>query len=630
MYLAKLVIWNFRKYGGTSDNPGLALEFNPKLNLLVGENDAGKTSILDAVKMLLNTQSNDFKRPELEDFYLEPGKEEHYRSSEFKIECIFRGFLDEEAKNFIEWLSFEEKENGEIEYYLKLTLSANREGQKIFYDLSAGQHEGGSQIDGRARELLKSTYLKPLRDSERELSSRRNSRLSQILFNHGAFDNQEDHELLKIIEDANRGISNYFQGRDLDGSEIEDTGGKKLLEELNIYLESFSREGNPLKSDFTITESKLKSILEKLSLQLFNSKAGLGSQNLLFIAAELLLLKRENYTGLKLALIEEIEAHLHPQSQVLLIEYLEEVCNQSSIQMILTTHSPNLASKVDIQKILICRNNNVFNMSSSFTKLREGDYSFLQRFLDVTKSNLFFANGIIMVEGDAENILLPTISRILGVPLSKYGISIINVSSTAFLRYANIFVRKNEQETMGISVSCITDLDVKPPISGVPYLIDKNEVSYEEYKSFHNARKQGLYSDKEVKCFVSDSWTLEYCIAASDFKEEFFKAVKYAEFIQNSEKIGLTPEKIVKGDEFVLSELKRWEEEARTSDEIGYFIYHDYLLEKKISKAIVAQCFANVLSELPAENVKERLQKDENLSYLVKAVYYAAKVGGLD
>ncbi|WP_147533017.1 ATP-dependent nuclease [Bacillus marasmi] len=632
MYLFQLNISNFRKYGikpsvdGTVI-PGLCLNLNPKLNLIVGENDGGKTAIIDAVKMVLSTQSNDFIKPEVEDFYLEPGKEEKFRCSEFRIECIFKGLSDAEAKNFLEWLSFEETA-GETTFYLKLTFAAKREGKNIYYDIKAGSHEEGSQMDGKARELLRTTYLKPLRDSERELGSRRNSRLSQILYNHDAFSNEENHQLIKIIQDANNSISNYFKGLDGHGNEIADVEGKKLLEELNSYLNKFSREGNLLKTNFNIADTKLKSILEKLSLLLQNNKAGLGSQNLLFIATELLLLKRENFSGLKLALIEEIEAHLHPQSQSLLIEYLESVCNESSIQMILTTHSPNLASKVNVENLIICKSSGVFNMGSKYTKLRVGDYLFLQRFLDVTKSNLFFANGIIIVEGDAENILIPTLSQILGISLSKYGISVINVGSTAFLRYSNIFLRENDAENMGIPVACVTDLDVKPSISASTYKIgDRDNVTYEEAKNYHKQRKEELYTKDEIKCFVSDAWTLEYCIAAGEFQHEFFIAIKFAEYIENSEKYGLTEEKKAAGIEFVEGELSKWKQEQRTDEAIAYAIYNDYMLDKKISKAIVAQCFAEILSSLDPTETKERIKKDENFSYLVNAIKFAAKLG---
>ena len=66
-----------------------------------------------------------------------------------------------------------------------------------------------------------------------------------------------------------------------------------------------------------------------------------------------------------------------------------------------------------------------------------------------------------MVEGDAENILIPIIADILGKPLTKHGVSVVNVQSTAFLRYSRIFKRKSG-EGMGVKVAVVTDNDIKP------------------------------------------------------------------------------------------------------------------------------------------------------------------------
>lgn len=100
-------------------------------------------------------------------------------------------------------------------------------------------------------------------------------------------------------------------------------------------------------------------------------------------------------------------------------------------------------------------------MGPAYTNLEPKHYDYLERFLDATKANLFFAKAVVMVEGDAENILLPTIAECLGRPLYQYGVSIVNVGSTAFLHYAKVFSRKDGQK-MGIKAAIITDLDVKP------------------------------------------------------------------------------------------------------------------------------------------------------------------------
>jgi len=109
--------------------------------------------------------------------------------------------------------------------------------------------------------------------------------------------------------------------------------------------------------------------------------------NKLFMATELLHLEKDNWTGLRLGLIEELEAHLHPQAQMKVIEALQ---NKSGIQLILTTHSPNLASKVKLENIIICHSKNAYPLNNKRTLLDPDDYKHLERFLDTTKANLFF------------------------------------------------------------------------------------------------------------------------------------------------------------------------------------------------------------------------------------------------
>lgn len=83
-----------------------------------------------------------------------------------------------------------------------------------------------------------------------------------------------------------------------------------------------------------------------------------------------------------------------------------------------------------------------------------------------------------MVEGDAENILLPAIANVIGRPLVEHGVSIVNVGSTAYKRYANIFLRRDGQR-MDIPVSIITDLDVR----SIEYYNDPEETK--EKKVLH-------------------------------------------------------------------------------------------------------------------------------------------------
>nr|WP_176453905.1 AAA family ATPase [Aliivibrio wodanis]VVV06790.1 DNA replication and repair protein RecF [Aliivibrio wodanis] len=151
MYLHCLKLEKFRRY------EQLEVEFNSGLNLLVGENDSGKTAIVDAIKYVLNTQSYEYLRPRIEDFYLDPSKDESHRSTEFCIGCTFKGFDKHEAKNFIDWLGTDQDKN----YFLKVWITASRKNGRVFYDVKAGSDGEGAAINGEARDLLRATYLKP-------------------------------------------------------------------------------------------------------------------------------------------------------------------------------------------------------------------------------------------------------------------------------------------------------------------------------------------------------------------------------------------------------------------------------------------------------------------------------------
>lgn len=464
MYLSNLKLWNFRKYGMKGDSfekaeAGLEVEFNDGVNVLIGENDSGKTAIIDAIRYTLRTQSLEYININEKDFF----QDENGRADELRIECTFRGFSEQDAAHFLEWIGFEEIDDTtqtgrkSQEYVLKVWLYARNKENSIFQYVKAGLNGEGNYIEGEARNLLRVVYLKPLRDALNEMTHGNKSRLAQILKSHKALKKEKDatgkeidHKLEKLYKKLKTDIDEHLSSSG-EGSE--------LIQQINSVLkDQFLLESDKRSSKITLTGSDLVDILKQLDLVLEPNKSGLGTLNLLYMAAEMLLLD-EMKSGLKLTLIEELEAHLHPQYQLRLIDFINE--NQKRYgQFILTTHSTTLASKLDIKNLIVCKENDVYPMSPEKTRLDASDYNFLHRFLDATKSNFFFASGVIIVEGDAENLLLPTIANLIDRPLHKYGVSIVNVGSTAFKRYAKIFLRKDEK-TYPNKVAIVSDLDIR-------------------------------------------------------------------------------------------------------------------------------------------------------------------------
>ena len=108
MYLEELKIWNFRKYGEFEEGkPGLNVKLHKHFNLLIGENDSGKTAIIDAIKLTLGTSSIDNNKISEKDFHVNDKGEV---SNNIKIECKFSDLTKREAGMFLEWLTFNEME----------------------------------------------------------------------------------------------------------------------------------------------------------------------------------------------------------------------------------------------------------------------------------------------------------------------------------------------------------------------------------------------------------------------------------------------------------------------------------------------------------------------------------------
>ncbi len=451
MYLSILRLWNFRKYCvGTGDSPGLEVHFHEGLNVLIGENDSGKTAIIDAIRYVLRTQSGEYIQFDDKDFYQDSDGD---RKDEFKIECVFDGLNEQDSGLFWEWLSWNEDKT---RYLLRVWLYVKRKDNVILPKFTAGIEGQADRMDSEARELLKVVYFKPLRDALTDMTHGYKSRLAQILGAHDLFKTHKDehgnnkkHKLETDYENLKKEIEEYFK---------EGGNGGIITREINDFLNThFLLNGDPRNAQIKLTGGELSEILRLLDLIMEGNKSGLGSLNLLCIAAEMLLLKNQQ-KGLKLALVEELEAHLHPQYQLRLIDYISS--QQKNEQFILTTHSITLASKIRLDNLIMLKGNEVFPMSKEYTEMNSADYKFLERFLDSTKANLFFAKGLIMVEGDAENLLIPAIADVMDKPLNKYGVSIVNVGNTAYKRYVNIFKRK-DNKSFGMPIAVISDLDVR-------------------------------------------------------------------------------------------------------------------------------------------------------------------------
>jgi putative ATP-dependent endonuclease of the OLD family len=552
LYLEHISIENFRLF------KRLDLTLNRGLNVLVGENDSGKTALIDAIRYTLGTNSSEKAYVNENDFFADDNSDSHSLSVQLKFVDI-----EEYGHIFVEHLSYEESRS-----VLYITLTAQKTGQEkrgrpfIKTELKSGKNGNGLSIDSEIRDFLSTAYLKPLRDAETELSSGKGSRLSQILSSFKDFkDPKVMDRILGIIAETNSKLIKDLSIKAVSDKIKDDYLHNLIFKENKENLSAIIniagiQEEKLIKLSDSEQRRHMRTFFETLSLSLTadGKKHGLGYYNLLCMAAELLLLKQEVDNEFSLLLIEEPEAHLHPQLQMKLLQFITASVktkdNAKGIQCLLSTHSPNIASKADPADVIIMKEGKAFSLRPEETELEEKDYKFLRKFLDVTKANLFFAQSVVVVEGPSENILLPTIAKLLGRPLEDYGVSIIvSNNSGSWQRFAKIFLRKNQDANSNswnpIKLAVLRDLDLWPACAedndsnkyGYIKRTKRNETCWldpdkEKQKlqierTVEKHKKDGntTLEKQHVKVFISDKWTLEYCLAYFGLFEECCKAL---------------------------------------------------------------------------------------------------------
>ena len=616
MYISELRISNFRCFDGTEH----IIRFNKGLSVLVGENDSGKTAIIDAIRIALGTSDQSWYRIDSTDFYKEDD------SLTIKITCVFSSLTEDEKAAFLECLTYEGPDAILVFNWSCRHLKGFRTPRTIT-EITSGRTGEGPAPASEARELLRTTYLRPLRDAYTNMQAGKGSRLSQVLsgvpnLNDGV---QEYSDSVKLSTLSLTGIA------DLSNKLIE---SHSKIKSVNESISATLTDKMLLKKDKVLTEisvagtnlsesRKLTTLLEKLELAAITKdeagKVGLGTSNIMSMACELLLNKGSHSSFL---LIEEPEAHIHAQRQLRLMQSLEEEALEGNHQIIITTHSPLLASAVKLENIIIINKHTAFSLAKNETELSSDDYLFLERYLDATKANLFFAKGVVIVEGPSEELLFPAVSRILGKDFSKHGISIVNSRGIGLNRFAGIFQRKDSQVLLDIPVACVTDRDIMPDCAPAICLNEEysdrekwptkrkwkteSDLSDDEKKD-HLLKIKARAEGQNVKTFVSDQWTLEYDIAFAGLTDELLQAV-----IQ----VKKGPEKL---EDIIIAEKDHLARFSSAEEKCSYV----YSLVCSESKPEVAQALAGILEKKYSENGTELRKKLPQ--YIVSAIDYVTK-----
>ena len=347
--------------------------------------------------------------------------------------------------------------------------------REVFKHEIWGGENKGQLIPGEIFDLFRNVYLGALRDAVKDLQLSNGNKLGCLLE--------------RLEPDKTRQIQ---MAKSLDNLLHTDHNWRTLREtaqcKVNEHLNKSSIEGKEIKVDLRFLDAEFRRIAGNLRARVpvfftlgennQNQKwfqinqNGLGDNNRIYIASvlgDLLHIKDVEKESFVALLIEEPEAHLHSQLQSILFTYFGSL--SKNIQVFISSHSPTITAKTAIDTIIAFQNvnNKIRILSLKNSDLNLHDKLHLHKFLDVTKAQLFFANGVILVEGISEALLLPIFAKIMGrqenneekYNLTKFGIEIVNIDGVSFNSFAKLFNSEDENKRLSTRCTIITDSD--PP-----------------------------------------------------------------------------------------------------------------------------------------------------------------------
>lgn len=479
-YISRIQIKNFRNFLNVD------VELDHK-QVIIGENNIGKTNFLRAIQLILDKDFSDNDRELTENDFHDSIVDPMINGTIIEITLQIRGY--EHSSKLVAQFSDAviSADPAILQFTYRYFPVKHENGNIIKYDyiIFKGKDES-FKFKHEDRSFINIYVIKALRDVERELKANKNSPLYKLvkkyeidkddLENISITMQKAAEEILELDEIIH--IKKIIQERftSLSGLQTDneinlrtfDVDTEKLLYTLQVYMGLKQRPVSELSlglanilyvslmlillKDRTISpiikverfqellKNDNKGLLKRFYTlsekdnYILNESIGNEDMNSLYSFMDQYNFKPQSFSILA---VEEPESHLHPILQRLIYR---EVLHKSGTSVVFTSHSTFIASVAPLSSIVhFTREKGASKVYSTIgLAIDPREKKDIERYIDAKRGEIYFGKGIILVEGITEEYILPASATILGKPLDDYGIVVCNIDSTNFKPYIQV------------------------------------------------------------------------------------------------------------------------------------------------------------------------------------------------